>query len=55
MLGLLGKAPDVGDRATVGNIVLTVERVEGRRIISVMVALLDQDQEQHIGEEVGDA
>lgn len=55
VLGLLGKAPDAGDRATVGNIVLTVERVEGRRIISVMVALLDQDQEQRIGEEVGDA
>ncbi len=39
VLGLLGKAPDVGDRVTLGNMVLTVDEVEGRRITSVIVAL----------------
>ena len=39
VLGLLGKAPDAGDRATLGNMVLTVDAVEGRRITSVIVAL----------------
>ena len=44
VLGLLGKAPDEGDRVGLGNIVLTVDQVEGRRIISVIVALSDEEQ-----------
>lgn len=39
VLGLLGKMPEEGDAASLGNMVLTVDRVEGRRIMSVIVAL----------------
>lgn len=39
VLGLLGRAPVEGDHVSLGNMVLTVDRVEGRRITSVMVAL----------------
>jgi putative hemolysin len=55
VLGLLGKAPDEGDRVTVGNIVLTVERVEGRRIMSVIVALSGTDASLPAGKETEDA
>lgn len=41
VLGLLGKVPAEGDAVTLGNMVLTVDRVEGRRIVSVNVALND--------------
>lgn len=43
VLGLLGKAPDQGDQVMLGNMVLTVEVVEGRRITSVIVALSGAD------------
>lgn len=46
VLGLLGKAPDKGDRARLGNIVLTVDEVEGRRITSVIVALSEEEEEE---------
>lgn len=39
VLGLLGRAPAEGDVAELGNMVLTVDRVDGRRITSVIVAL----------------
>jgi len=39
VLGLLGRAPEQGDSVTLGNIVLTVDAVDGRRITSVRVAL----------------
>jgi putative hemolysin len=42
VLGLLGKAPDEGDSVALGNIVLTVDKVEGRRIMSVIVAVANQ-------------
>lgn len=41
VLGVLGRMPAEGDRVSLGNIVLTVDAVEGRRITSVMVALED--------------
>lgn len=44
VLGLLGKAPDEGDRVRLGNMLLTVDRVEGRRITSVVVALSDEER-----------
>lgn len=43
VLGLLGKAPDKGDRARLGNMVLTVDEVEGHRITSVIVALSEEE------------
>ena len=55
VLGLLGKAPDEGDSVTVGNIVLTVERVEGRRILSVIAALSETDTGANNDEEENDA
>lgn len=45
VLGLLGKAPNPGDRVTLGNMVLMVERVEGRRITAVLVTLAGTDTE----------
>ena len=39
VLGLLGKLPAEGDSVSLGNIVLTVDKVEGRRITSVIAAL----------------
>ena len=39
LLGLLGKAPQEGDAVCVGNMVLTVDRVQGRRITSIIVSL----------------
>ncbi|MFK7790955.1 MAG: hemolysin family protein [Phycisphaeraceae bacterium] len=55
VLGLLGKAPDEGDRVTLGNIVLTVNEVEGRRITSVTVALAGESIDDAPAEEVEDA
>lgn len=43
VLGLLGKAPDEGDEVTLGNMVLSVDRVDGRRITSVIVALAGEN------------
>jgi len=45
VLGLLGRAPEVGDAVTLGNMVLTVDKVDGRRITSVVVALSDAYQD----------
>lgn len=39
VLGLLGRAPVEGDEVTLGNMVLTVDEVQGRRIKSVRVEL----------------
>lgn len=55
VLGLLGKAPDQGDRVTLGNMVLTVDEVEGRRITSVVVALAGADVDGAPPEVVADA
>ena len=55
VLGLLGKAPDEGDRAALGNIVLTVDKVEGRRITSVIVAIAGANQSAPDGKGVQDA
>lgn len=44
VLGLLGKAPDEGDRVRLGNMVLTVDRVDKRRITSVVVALSEEEE-----------
>lgn len=55
VLGLLGKAPDTGDRTTLGNIVLTVDAVEGRRITSVIVALAEANGKAASNEEVAHA
>lgn len=55
VLGLLGKAPDEGDQVTLGNMVLTVDQVEGRRITSVVVALSDPHKGFTIDEEGRDA
>jgi putative hemolysin len=55
VLGLLGKAPEQGDRVTLGNMVLVVDHVEGRRITSVRVALADANGESLDGEEVAHA
>lgn len=55
VLGLLGKAPDEGDRATLGNIVLTVDKVEGRRIMSVIVSIAEIKSAEQDGEGVRDA
>lgn len=41
VLGLLGRAPEAGDAVEIGNMVLTVDQVEGRRITSIVVALSD--------------
>jgi len=45
LLGLLGRLPAEGDRVQLGNIVLTVERVEGRRITSIIVAISGAQQD----------
>ncbi|MEM9345639.1 MAG: hemolysin family protein [Planctomycetota bacterium] len=55
VMGLLGKAPDEGDQATLGNMVLTVDRVDGRRIMSVIVALAGTNGKATNSEEVLDA
>ncbi len=55
VLGLLGKAPNEGDRVALGNIVLTVDKVEGRRITSVVVAVADANQAAPSTEEAQDA
>lgn len=39
VLGLLGRVPTEGDLVTLGNMSLTVEAVEGRRITSITVAI----------------
>ncbi len=39
VLGLLGRMPVEGDRVEVGNMVLRVDKIDGRRITSVHVAL----------------
>lgn len=39
VLGLLGRMPVEGDAVSLGNMVLTVDQIEGRRITSVVVAL----------------
>lgn len=39
VLGLLGRLPVAGDAVALGNMVLTVDQVEGRRITSIIVAL----------------
>ena len=43
VLGLLGRAPEEGDQVTLGNMVLTVDVVDGRRITSVMVTLTGKE------------
>lgn len=43
VLGLLGKAPDEGDHVRLGNMRLTVDQVDGRRITSVLVALSEEE------------
>ena len=55
VLGLLGKAPDEGDQVTLGNMILTVDEVEGRRITSVVVALADEQKSLAVDEEKADA
>lgn len=39
VMGLLGKLPSQGDSVSLGNMRITVDKVEGRRITSVIVAL----------------
>lgn len=55
VLGLLGKAPDEGDRAVLGNIVFTVDKVEGRRITSLIVAIAGANQPEPMDAGVKDA
>lgn len=55
VLGLLGKAPDQGDRVMLGNMVLTVDEVEGRRITSVVVALAGEENGEGQGMGADDA
>lgn len=54
VLGLLGRVPVQGDRVTLGNIALTVDRIDGRRITSVLVAVA-QDRQPAASEGAGDA
>lgn len=41
IVALLGRAPKQGDAVVVGNLRLEAERVEGRRVISVLLRLVD--------------
>jgi putative hemolysin len=54
VLGLIGKVPAEGDSVTLGNIVITVDAVEGRRITSVIVALSSEDRPRAVAKGAGD-
>ncbi|MGB0766762.1 MAG: hemolysin family protein [Phycisphaeraceae bacterium] len=55
VLGLLGRAPLEGDRVRLGNMELTVDAVDGRRITSILVALAGKTDHLAKGKEADDA
>jgi CBS domain containing-hemolysin-like protein len=42
----LGRAPEVGDQITLGNVTITVEQIEGPRLMTVVIELRTSDPEQ---------
>jgi len=50
VLGLLGKLPSAGDAVVLGNVVMTVERMTGRRVESLIVALTGSEPIAPVGQ-----
>jgi len=44
VMARLGRAPEVGDRIELGNVAITVEEVEGARVETVIIALLNGNE-----------